>query len=289
MKLNPKILGSSVAGISLVVLAFVFHKDNPEPSKEPALHVSTERKIREFIPITDTDKNEIPDWQDSIVEGEINLEEIKSNTPYKPETETGKLAIELAESVRSASLTNDSLFSSSKLITDKVTELSRSNVDKSFTSNDIKFTDSDNQSAKRNYGNQIARIAINNAMDGKVENELLTLQRSLTRNDPDLLKNLDPIVDSYQGMIYDMTILPVPPSMTREHLSLLNVYQALLTDIKAFRNVYEDAIPAMLRFRRYLSDVQALQIALTNLYQKLDDEGIKWVEGEDAALLVKDE
>ena len=83
-----------------------------------------------------------------------------------------------------------------------------------------------------------------------------------------------------------MLSTPVPSSLIREHLSLINVYQALAVDIKSFRNVLTDALPAMVRLRRYPSDAGALYTAISNLYLKLNEVGIQWSESDTASRFI---
>src|SRR5690606_29771417 len=105
----------------------------------------------------------------------------------------------------------------------------------------------------------------------------------LLRNDPDVLNQLDPIITSYENMIESMLKAPVPSTLVKEHLSLINVYQALVNDIKAFQKVFEDALPTMLRFRRYQADAEALYLAISGVYTALDKHGVTWTDADVAS------
>jgi len=284
MKLNPKILGSSVAGISLVVLAFVFHKDNPEPSKESALHVSTERKIREFIPITDTDKNEIPDWQEKFAKEEVDLDQLNESGNSFTETQTSKFMYGILESA----INNPDDFTKSNLLTDAVTnDLGSVSKDKQFTKSDINISYDNSTLALRDYGNKVAEIVINNAVPKAINSPLDIMYRSLKSSREEDLKELDFFLNSYEGMLLEMTKESVPEILVKEHLSLINVYQAIYSDLNAFNKIFDDALLTMLRIRRYSADIEALNTAISNLYLKLHNAGIEWTDTDTAYYFIE--
>jgi len=196
------------------------------------------------------------------------------------------VAVELTRAALIENAQNDPNFSAEKFIDETVKSLQAEAVDEQFTRDDILISSNDQVANWRSYGNRVAVIIISNAMEGEVRSELEVLNDALRLDDPIILEELDPRIKSYEKMLAEMLSTPVPESLVREHLSLINVYQALLSDNKAFRNVLDDAIPSMMRFRRYFFDANALYTGLVNLYEKLDEAGIQWNEGDAASQLV---
>lgn len=279
MNLNPRIVIAFVLGLFMVGGSFYVTKlqDKKEVDGQKVAGISSSAgSFRNYIEVNDQDKNGLPDWQESLNLSTINLDE----TPQKTLSQTGALAVELATRT---SIKNNG---PQNILTDIGTRLVRESYDKQYAKDDVLVGQDNSSNALRIYGNKVASIVFNNAPPRGTENELTILNRAFLRNDPVVLNLLAPTISSYEGMIKDMLEVTVPSSMLREHLSLLNVYQAILSDIKAFQNVFDDALPAMTRFRRYQADTEALYLAITMLYGKLARSGIQWSDADVASKLI---
>lgn len=279
-KLSPKILGATAVGLALVGGAFWLAPQETKVTNAASENEASgqiEASLRTFIPVGDQDQNSVPDWQESFATADINLDELED---YEPQGETGRLATELGQSLIT-SLQSGAPFSM------PATSLREAMLDEQFDRTDILIASDNSQNALRAYGNRVAEIAFNNPIPAGTENELIILRTALTASSEEALSELDPIIASYEGMLEDLLQTPVPDSLVREHLSLLNVYQALRVNLTAFRGVFDDALLSMIRFRRYPSDAEALQLALSNLYLRLNDAGIKWQDSEPAGQLIE--
>lgn len=274
MNVNPRIIAASLVGLGLVGGAYWLSlyrspaSTIASSSKEPA--------ARTFIKVADQDNDGLPDWQNT-----LNIPTIRLDATSSEMTKTAALTAELA------ARTSGTGTASSAILADIGSDLAQAARDEQYTSRDISVTADNSATALRLYGNQVAAIALNNAPPHGTEDELTILNRALVRNDPAIVAELKPTIDSYNGMIEDMLQVNVPSAMVREHLALLNVYQALENDIAAFELVFTDALPAMVRFRRYQADAEALYVALNMLYLKLDKNGITWTDADVASRLIK--
>lgn len=274
MNVNPRIIAASLVGLGLVGGAYWLSlyrspaSTSVSSSKEPA--------ARTFIKVADQDNDGLPDWQNT-----LNIPTIRLDATSSEMTKTAALTAELA------ARTSGTDTASGAILADIGSDLAQAARDEQYTSRDISVTADNSATALRLYGNQVAAIALNNAPPRGTEDELTILNRALVRNDPAIVAELKPTIDSYNGMIEDMLQVNVPSTMVREHLALLNVYQALENDIAAFELVFTDALPAMVRFRRYQADAEALYVALNMLYLKLDKNGITWTDADVASRLIK--
>lgn len=279
MTLNPRIAIAFVVGLCMVGGSYVLSQNKEASPKNQLTAIVKEEPIRSFIKVTDEDQDGLPDWQNSLTTPVIELDEEEAETEEL--TKTAAFAIELA--TRSNTATPDSL----GVVRDLGTAVARSALDKQYTTADIVVSDDNTPFALRAYGNAVAKIVLDNSVPPGTKDELEVLNSALLRNDASLLVELDPTIESYEKMTSAMLKTTVPSSLVREHLSLINVYQALTNDIKAFRNAFTDALPAMSRFRRYPSDAEALYVAVSALYLKLNQEGIKWTEADIASRFIK--
>lgn len=279
MAFNLRTVLAFVFGGVLLTGAFLL---KPDRSITPAEGTSAEpTALRNFIPVQDSDNNGIPDWQEPFAADTINLSDLNKTTGVSTTTMTGQLVSSLADYLAGGD--NDP----ADVLSLIGSELMTSAVDTQYSDTDIHIIDDNSPAALRAYGNQVALIANSYPLPANTKNELVILNDSFRDNDPETLKALDPIIASYEGMRDDMLELRVPSSLKREHLSLTNVYNALLIDIRGFRYVYEDALTSTLRFRRYPADREALQAAISNLYLKLHQSGIQWSDEDPASNFVE--
>lgn len=278
MKINPLIIVSTATGLVLIGGALILVKVHPEQTV--ILQNSTKTSPRVFIPIDDANKDNIPDWQNTLNISTIYLDDASSTSTTM--TKTASLAAELATlSIPGANKNNDSTLSSLSA------RLAADSLDKQYTSADIRATSNNDIESLRRYGNAVAAITFEYAPPKGTENEMVILNRAMSRNDATILQKLQPTITSYEGMVSAMLVTEVPSSLVREHLSLINVYNAVLNDLRSFENVFDDALPAMTRLRRYQADTEALYLAISNLYLKLDQSGIKWNESDTVSSFIK--
>lgn len=278
MNLNPRIIAAFLVGTTLVAGSFILSK-NKEVLSLSSDTSKDGRVEREFIEINDSDQNSVPDWQESFAAATVDLDEIATSS--KP-TLTGNLVSMLASRTMSGNYTN-----SSEVTAEIGAELTKQSLDEQYEPSDIIIVEDNSPSSLRAYGNAVAIIAKKYPLPKGTRDELTVLNSAFLKDDPEVLKELDPTIAAYEGMLKDMLATPVPSSLVREHLSLINVYNALLIDVQAFRNTFSDALTAMLRFRRYTADTEALYIAISSLYLSLNESGIKWTDGDAASRFIK--
>ncbi len=234
---------------------------------------------RTAIPISDSNNDGIPDWQEALKnESPVELpEEITALMYSDPLTTTDQFSISFFEQMVRNQNYGDFGRSSEDLISTFATELSNQAVDELITASDISIqADSDN-AAIASYTEAVARIIITNE-DESARNELEILESSLRNENPDELADLDQKIATYTTLLEATLKLQPTQNLINEHLLLVNAYQALLVDIKAMRNVYNDPMMALLRTKRYQDDATALYNAIVTLYTKAKEFGVIWPE-----------
>jgi hypothetical protein len=289
VNLKPRIFVAVVIGLFMIGGAFYFSQatSSTKVVKKPDFTIPPEEFSRKYIEVKDTNNDLIPDWQEAFAQGQVNLDGISSTTPFVPETKTGQLVVSLAENYMAAKANGNNTVSVDELVSEAAKEVSKVGIDKQFTVADINIITDNDPASLRKYGNQVAKVILDQTLPAGTKNEVEILTSALENSDPQMITGLDPIITAYEKMLKEMLLMPVPESLATDHLALTNVYQALLSDIKAFRMVFEDAIPTLIRLRRHPADVNALYTSLINLYTKLDEAGIEWKEGDTASLLIK--
>jgi hypothetical protein len=159
-------------------------------------------------------------------------------------------------------------------------------VDELFTEKDITQFETDDSEVLKAYGNQIANSITSHSANG--DSEIFILQEYLRYNNPEKLKELDPIALSYTTMVKDLLSVEVPTTYTKQHLDLLNALNAVREDVRGMQKIEEDAMYALLRTKRYEDDVMGMGNAVKNLFNTLYlKEGIRWQQGEPVLKLME--
>jgi hypothetical protein len=122
--------------------------------------------------------------------------------------------------------------------------------------------------AIRTYANTIASILINNNVPN-AENELTIFRQAMDTQNPAVLNKLDPLITSYKNMRDQTLATPVPQGFEKQHLDLVNVYQAIYAGISDMKLGFSDPAVALIRIKRYPDDARGLGNALTNIYTAL--------------------
>jgi hypothetical protein len=101
------------------------------------------------------------------------------------------------------------------------------------------------------------------------ENEVEIFEDLVTNQNSDRVAELDAIAGVYANYVADTLLIPVPDFMAKQHLDLINSYQAVSEDIGGMTLGLSDPIPSLVYAQRYLGNTQALRMSLTNIYHSL--------------------
>ena len=268
--INPKIVGSTVIGFALIAGAYTISNfGEPRRTFEPAsVHsaISTERVA---IEVVDSNNDGIEDWRDDFITTKTLFLDQATSTYTPPTTLTGKTSINFMESLIRGRGYGPFGSSDEEIIQNTVDTLAETVKTKLYDTPDIiLMKDWDTQDVV-NYGNTVAATLINNS-EKDHEFELEILQDIIVNNNLSRVEELKSLVEVYRGYRDDTLKIPVPELFVKEHLDLINTYQAILADIEAMVVVVEDPIVTLLHLKRYEDDATGLAYALQNMYLALE-------------------
>jgi len=198
-------------------------------------------------------------------------EEIEAYAP--PTTFTEKFSEAFLEDYLKGKIREEDFGDPTALVGNAVTAIKQNTQSKRYTRAEIR-TEPTTGSGMYIYGNQIASIVQKHSINN--ENELLILGRALNTNDPKILKDLIPIEQVYTRAIQDTLTTPVPLDLVQEHLTLLNAYEAIKTDLSAMQLTFTDPLYALARTKGYDANSKALLNAYIAIAQKLNRAGINY-------------
>lgn len=100
------------------------------------------------------------------------------------------------------------------------------------------------------------------------------------------LQKLLPLENMYRQMRDQALRTPVPQSLAKEHLDIVNVFNALHAGLRDVRSVYDDPVVALMRVKRYQDDATGLANSMRNLYLALEPNANLFTPDDPAVVLV---
>ncbi len=292
MPVNSKILGAFVIGFALVAGSYTLsnfgqlsEKDQTTPDVY-AVTTAANADTRTYIEVSDKNSDGVEDWQEEFVNQTplVISADVASTTAFAiPNTVTDRMGIELFQSVLQAKGRGNVGPQRAQIVSETADLLRQNTVkDTLFTRANITVIDTSNE-AIRTYANTLASILVNNNVPGS-ESELVIIDRALKTENASELNKLDPIIAMYKTMRDQTMDTPVPRGFEKQHLDLVNVYQALYATLTDFKLIYSDPVVALLRVKRYQDDATGLGYALQNMYRALEPHAAL-LQPEDPALV----
>lgn len=277
---NQKIIGAFVVGFALVFGAYTVSnfgfRSQPIQTNQNELQkadndvyaVVGKQVARPYIEVVDADKNGIEDWQEEFVPITPVIIDNASSTVASfslPQTLTDQVGIQLFQSTLRAKGLGKVGPSKSQVVTETADILRATAIKDVIYDSSSLVVIGNSPTEIRTYGNAIGQILISNNIPGS-EGELAIMQRALQTENPDQLKKLDPIIQMYKNMRDQTLATPVPRGFEKQHLDLINVYQAMYASLDGMKLAFSDPVVALLRIKRYQDDATGLGNALKNMY-----------------------
>lgn len=278
-----RIGGALAMGLVLVLGAFVLSKQGVATGEAAGAVVSAAPE-RSYIQIADANGDGIEDWKEALPSDSIELPSIATTSeplPYTPPTTfTGKFAQAFFTDYLSARNGTDKVENPQELITNALTAIDTQAHEKElFTAADI-HTVSDTPDSIRTYGNALAAILNQDAVVTDINAILPTFQLSVETQDPTQLVDIRHTLDLYKQNMKAALSIPVPRSLVREHLTLLNTARQIQTNIEALLSAYNDPLLALAHIQRYGQDITALSASIRGIGTKIISTDVQYAPTE---------
>lgn len=284
---NKRIQGATLVGFGLVAGAFVvsnFGQTSPAPIAPPAAIAAA--PVRNYIPVVDSTGDGIEDWRAEFVAREpvVLAVEPDTTTPeYVPETITEAMSVQFLQNVLQAKA-GFGVQSNDEIVEATVSRVAEVATDRLYTTRDITVVPTSPESI-RNYANAIGQNLTDNNVDN-YEDEITIIDRALKMQSEAELQKLLPLENMYRQMRDQALRTPVPQSLAKEHLDIVNVFNALHAGLRDVRSVYDDPVVALMRVKRYQDDATGLANSMRNLYLALEPNANLFTPDDPAVVLV---
>jgi hypothetical protein len=286
-----KVIGAFVVGFAIVAGAYTVRNFGqptmPPPTPEDALSAAViEAPARVPIAVVDTNADGIEDWREKFVEiAPIAFTNASTSDYVIPDTLTDQLGIAFFQDIVRSKGYGVLGTPKEEVVSDTVKRLDAYATDKIIDVKDITISNDSSPAAIRLYANAIAE-AINNNNNPNLKHELLILREAIDSQDQAKAAELDLLTKVYAGTRDDTMAVPVPPILVKAHLDLINVYQALYSDIDSMSKVLSDPMLSLVRLKRYEEDAEGLAIALQNMFLALEPYAAAFSMEDPAVLFV---
>lgn len=269
---NPRIFGAFLIGLAFVGGAYVMSNfSQPTTPTMPATVAATAGRIeRSYIPVIDADGNGIEDWREEFVLQEsIILPTVTEEIAYEaPTTLTGQISQQFFESVLRTRISGGIGPTEQDVVARTADTVARLAVnDGLYNTHNVTVIPDSNQ-AIRDYANAMGRSISANDLNN-YENEITIMQRAMQYEDKTEIARLIPHTSMYKALRDEAVVIPVPQSLLKEHLDIINTYHALYKNLSDMQLAFDDPMLALMRIKRYKDDATGLGNALVNMFNAL--------------------
>lgn len=285
-----RILSAIAAGIIMVGGAWLLNQKSSAMQEPAASEDASGLSIRKHIPVSDSDRDGVPDWQDKLIDSEpIYLDELSTTSePFvPPDTLTGQISYKFFHDLMILDLYGLVEDAGDELVEGAIAEMEEATQERIYTKDDlVSVVKTNSQGALRAYGNLVAgTIFFYQTNDA---NEFQIYQQMTEDKNPRHLERLAVIEKQYDDIITALVKLEVPEDYVFEHLAVVNALSALKQNTYAMQLFFDDPFYASIRYRRLADDVLALNDAITNLYNRLHgEERIQFADNETLPVMVE--
>jgi hypothetical protein len=218
------------------------------------------------------DTTGLPDWKEQF----SNAAKPDSGTkaPASPEklTQTDSFARDFftryVELKQANLLNNDDIVN--QTAADLVTAHISTDPAKVYAERDIHIVPS-SQASLTSYSQAIARIMESYTIK---KNEAAIIQDYLAKDDPNILKQITPIVTTYKRMISAIVVLPVPADLSEADLELLNSFSIFKTAAENLMRTDSDSVAGLSGVSSHAEGIVGMITALTDIHDTLRDKGV---------------
>lgn len=284
-----RIFSAIAIGVVMITSALVVRATHgPSETEQPNTAQASVLSERKHIKVVDSNSNNVPDWQENLIDSEPIYLDATSTEPYEPpDTVGGQFAFRYYEDLVTLQTLGMLEDTREELVNSAIAELEKQTEAPTYTEDDLRHVvTTEDPNALRAYGNLVAGTIFHYQTDE--ENEYQIFQRMTQDENPRHLEKLAKIEEQYDNIITALLELEVPEQYTFEHLAIVNSFSELRETVRAMQLYFEDPLHTIVRYRQLHGDVVGMNNAIHSLYDALYlDENIQFAENETLPVLVE--
>lgn len=263
---NTRVVGASLIGAALVVGAYFTNSLKAAmPDTGTVYAVGTEAPLRAPLSVHDSNDDGIEDWQEPFLTAAPVLLNTTTGDFARDNTVTEQVSIALMENLLASQGLGAGSLPKDVLVKQATAQVAAAAQDKIYAVVDITTLPNATDAQIRAYGNVAATIITDNNISG-LRNEILILDDAMRTKDKKYFEQITQKAQMYATIRDELLTLPVPTTLRTEHLALINVTNALSSDLFAMVEIESDPLKSLLRIQRYQEDSAQLAFALQGIY-----------------------
>ena len=149
---------------------------------------------------------------------------------------------------------------------------------KVYTQKDMVISADESTAAIRKYGNEVGAIFKKNKNSRR--DETVIANDSLEKEDPEILKEIDPIISTYKSILQSLLNTPTPQVMISMHTDLINSVSRFLFVAESLRQTDVDALKGLQGASGYMAAGESFFNALRALTTYFSSVGISYTQNE---------
>lgn len=158
---------------------------------------------------------------------------------------------------------------------------------KTYNVTHFSISPADGPDAIKNYGNIVGGIFTKHN-NPNFPSEVIVAKDSIEQDDPQILTKIDPIIVAYKNIVTDLLKVPVPQSMARTHLTLVNSMSILLFSAESLRKIDVDALSGVQGTSVWLGGAQNLNASFNAIKDSLKANKVVYGPQEPGIFFQKD-
>lgn len=155
---------------------------------------------------------------------------------------------------------------------------------KVYAGTDIVVKEDVSMASIRQYGNDLGSILKTYSVQSR--NEAVITQEALTKSDPTILKELDPILVSYKNILTNILKIPVPQTLAKNHLDLVNIMSSSIFMIENFKKSVDDPIAGIQATNLAVKNTENVISIFDNIRKSFSSLGITYSASEGGSILI---
>lgn len=159
---------------------------------------------------------------------------------------------------------------------------------KVYAEKDILVSQDNSIEAIRKYGNEVAAI-FKKYNNPKARNEVMIAKESLDNENPDGLKEIDPIILAYKNTLTGLLKTPAPQTLSDNHLQIINAMSTLVFSAESLRKIDKDTLAGIQGSSVWLAAASSLNKSFNFLKATFTSHGIVYGPEEPASYFIPDQ
>ncbi len=155
---------------------------------------------------------------------------------------------------------------------------------KEYSIINLKIINNDSVDVIRKYANDAGYVFKTYSISSR--NEAVIAKDSFDKENPAILKELDPIIKSYKNILNGLLNVEVPQLMSKMHIDLINSVSSLVFIVEKLRISDVDPLAGVQAVARYTPTVQIFADAILNIKNKLTSLSLKYNDNEGGSFFI---